>query len=173
MLSDAPLSGLRIIEVSSFIAAPLGGMTLAQLGAEVIRIDPSSPPTPARSPTPWSASSTSRASARSSPPALRSLSPASKSLRRLLRSSARTRAPSSRNCGCRADNRGMRRLTDTDGLTEVQRDILRTVRDFVDAEVIPVAPELEHADVRADAAHREGTAEIQKMIIGRALVRDY
>jgi 2-methylfumaryl-CoA isomerase len=37
---DAPLSGLRIIEVSSFVAAPLGGMTLAQLGAEVIRIDP-------------------------------------------------------------------------------------------------------------------------------------
>jgi alkylation response protein AidB-like acyl-CoA dehydrogenase len=40
----------------------------------------------------------------------------------------------------------MRRLTDTDGLTEVQRDILATVRDFVDAEVIPVASELEHAD---------------------------
>lgn len=40
----------------------------------------------------------------------------------------------------------MRRLTDTDGLTELQRDILRTVRDFVDAEVIPVAPELERAD---------------------------
>jgi 2-methylfumaryl-CoA isomerase len=40
MLIDAPLSGLRIIEVSSFVAAPLGGMTLAQLGAEVIRIDP-------------------------------------------------------------------------------------------------------------------------------------
>jgi 2-methylfumaryl-CoA isomerase len=41
MLSDdGPLAGLRIIEVSSFIAAPLGGMTLAQLGAEVIRIDP-------------------------------------------------------------------------------------------------------------------------------------
>jgi 2-methylfumaryl-CoA isomerase len=37
---DAPLAGLRIIEVSSFVAAPLGGMTLAQLGAEVIRIDP-------------------------------------------------------------------------------------------------------------------------------------
>ena len=37
---DAPLIGLRIIEVSSFVAAPLGGMTLAQLGAEVIRIDP-------------------------------------------------------------------------------------------------------------------------------------
>jgi 2-methylfumaryl-CoA isomerase len=36
----APLSGLRIIEVSSFVAAPLGGMTLAQLGADVIRIDP-------------------------------------------------------------------------------------------------------------------------------------
>jgi 2-methylfumaryl-CoA isomerase len=39
-LDDAPLAGLRIIEVSSFVAAPLGGMTLAQLGAEVIRIDP-------------------------------------------------------------------------------------------------------------------------------------
>ncbi|MGH3250691.1 MAG: CoA transferase [Trebonia sp.] len=37
---DAPLAGLRIVEVSSFVAAPLGGMTLAQLGAEVIRIDP-------------------------------------------------------------------------------------------------------------------------------------
>ncbi len=34
------LSDLRIVEVSAFIAAPLGGMTLAQLGAEVIRIDP-------------------------------------------------------------------------------------------------------------------------------------
>jgi 2-methylfumaryl-CoA isomerase len=36
----APLDGLRIIEVSSFVAAPLGGMTLAQLGADVLRIDP-------------------------------------------------------------------------------------------------------------------------------------
>src|SRR5690554_5010520 len=35
-----PLAGLRIIEFSAFIAAPLGGMTLAQMGAEVIRIDP-------------------------------------------------------------------------------------------------------------------------------------
>lgn len=37
---DAPLRGLRVVEVSAFVAAPLGGMTLAQLGAEVIRIDP-------------------------------------------------------------------------------------------------------------------------------------
>jgi len=28
---EAPLHGLRIVEVSAFIAAPLGGMTLAQL----------------------------------------------------------------------------------------------------------------------------------------------
>jgi len=35
-----PLSGLRIVEVSSFVAAPLCGLTLSQLGAEVIRIDP-------------------------------------------------------------------------------------------------------------------------------------
>ncbi|WP_237213301.1 CoA transferase [Falsiroseomonas oryziterrae] len=37
---DAPLAGLRLVEVSAFVAAPIGGMTLAQLGAEVIRIDP-------------------------------------------------------------------------------------------------------------------------------------
>ncbi len=34
------LKGLRVVEGSAFIAAPLGGMTLAQLGAEVIRFDP-------------------------------------------------------------------------------------------------------------------------------------
>jgi 2-methylfumaryl-CoA isomerase len=34
------LSDLRVVEVSAFIAAPLGGMTLAQMGADVIRIDP-------------------------------------------------------------------------------------------------------------------------------------
>ncbi len=36
----APLAGMRVVEVSSFVAAPLGGLTLAQLGAEVIRVDP-------------------------------------------------------------------------------------------------------------------------------------
>lgn len=35
-----PLSGLTVVEVSSFVAAPLCGMTLNQLGAEVIRVDP-------------------------------------------------------------------------------------------------------------------------------------
>ncbi|MGB6453703.1 MAG: CoA transferase [Streptosporangiaceae bacterium] len=35
-----PLAGLRVLEISSFVAAPLGGLTLAQLGAEVIRVDP-------------------------------------------------------------------------------------------------------------------------------------
>lgn len=40
MSAGAPLDGLTVLEVSSFVAAPLGGMTLAQLGAEVIRIDP-------------------------------------------------------------------------------------------------------------------------------------
>jgi len=34
------LDGLRVVEISSFVAAPLGGLTLAQLGADVIRIDP-------------------------------------------------------------------------------------------------------------------------------------
>jgi 2-methylfumaryl-CoA isomerase len=33
------LEGLQVIEGSAFVAAPLGGMTLAQLGADVIRFD--------------------------------------------------------------------------------------------------------------------------------------
>ena len=40
----------------------------------------------------------------------------------------------------------MRRLTETDGLTETQRDILGAVREFVDAKIIPVASELDHSD---------------------------
>ncbi len=39
MMNVAPLEGMRIIEGSAFVAAPSGGMTLAQLGAEVIRFD--------------------------------------------------------------------------------------------------------------------------------------
>jgi 2-methylfumaryl-CoA isomerase len=35
-----PLDGLRIVEFSAFVAAPSAGLTLAQLGAEVIRVDP-------------------------------------------------------------------------------------------------------------------------------------
>jgi 2-methylfumaryl-CoA isomerase len=35
-----PLSDVTVIEVSSFVAAPLCGMTLNQLGAGVIRVDP-------------------------------------------------------------------------------------------------------------------------------------
>ena len=34
-----PLEGLSVIEASAFVAAPSGGMTLAQLGADVIRFD--------------------------------------------------------------------------------------------------------------------------------------
>jgi 2-methylfumaryl-CoA isomerase len=34
------LAGVRIVEISSFVAVPLAGMTLGQLGAEVVRVDP-------------------------------------------------------------------------------------------------------------------------------------
>ncbi len=34
------LQGLRIVEGAAFVATPLGGMSLAQLGADVIRFDP-------------------------------------------------------------------------------------------------------------------------------------
>ncbi len=40
----------------------------------------------------------------------------------------------------------MPRLTETEGLTELQRDILRAVHDFVEAEIIPVATELDRTD---------------------------
>jgi len=38
------------------------------------------------------------------------------------------------------------RLAQTDGLTDVQQEILSTVRSFVDKEILPVATELEHRD---------------------------
>jgi alkylation response protein AidB-like acyl-CoA dehydrogenase len=40
----------------------------------------------------------------------------------------------------------MGRLCETDGLTDVQTEILKTVRSFVDKEILPVANELEHKD---------------------------
>jgi 2-methylfumaryl-CoA isomerase len=39
-MNHALLKGLRVIESSAFVAAPLAGLTLAQFGADVIRIDP-------------------------------------------------------------------------------------------------------------------------------------
>jgi 2-methylfumaryl-CoA isomerase len=38
-VSEGVLSGVRVIEGSAFVAAPTAGMTLAQLGADVIRFD--------------------------------------------------------------------------------------------------------------------------------------
>ncbi|MCU1594707.1 MAG: Butyryl-CoA dehydrogenase, partial [Frankiales bacterium] len=40
----------------------------------------------------------------------------------------------------------MGRLASTEGLTEIQQEILSTVRTFVDKEIIPYATELEHKD---------------------------
>src|SRR5258708_24259262 len=40
----------------------------------------------------------------------------------------------------------MSRLAQTEDLTDVQQEILRTVRDFVEKEIIPNAQALEHAD---------------------------
>ncbi|WP_347057761.1 CoA transferase [Blastococcus sp. HT6-30] len=37
---DRPLEGLRVVECATYVAGPSGGMTLAQLGADVIRVDP-------------------------------------------------------------------------------------------------------------------------------------
>ncbi|WP_343993435.1 acyl-CoA dehydrogenase family protein, partial [Nocardioides dubius] len=40
----------------------------------------------------------------------------------------------------------MGRLCQTEGLTDIQEEILKTVRQFVEEKIIPVAQELEHAD---------------------------
>jgi alkylation response protein AidB-like acyl-CoA dehydrogenase len=40
----------------------------------------------------------------------------------------------------------MSRLAQTDGLTDIQQEIISTVRTFVDKEILPVATELEHKD---------------------------
>jgi len=45
----------------------------------------------------------------------------------------------------------MARLAQTAGLTDIQREILSTVRDFVDKEILPTANELEHADSYPEA----------------------
>ncbi|OJU90230.1 MAG: mesaconyl-CoA isomerase [Burkholderiales bacterium 66-5] len=38
-MAQGVLCGMRVVEAAAFVAAPLGGMTLAQMGADVIRID--------------------------------------------------------------------------------------------------------------------------------------
>ncbi len=40
----------------------------------------------------------------------------------------------------------MGRLCETEGLTDIQEEILKTVRQFVDTKILPVATELEHED---------------------------
>ncbi|EUA49974.1 acyl-CoA dehydrogenase, N-terminal domain protein [Mycobacterium xenopi 4042] len=45
----------------------------------------------------------------------------------------------------------MTRLAQTLGLTEFQTEIIATVREFVDKEVIPAAQELEHSDTYPQA----------------------
>ena len=44
----------------------------------------------------------------------------------------------------------MPRLTETDGPSDLQRDILHAVREFTDAEILPVAGELDHSDTYPD-----------------------
>ena len=44
----------------------------------------------------------------------------------------------------------MSRLIHTYGLTDMQQDMLTTVREFVDAEILPVATELDHSDTYPD-----------------------
>jgi 2-methylfumaryl-CoA isomerase len=39
-MSTAPLAGLRVLKICAHAALPLGGRTLAELGADVIRVDP-------------------------------------------------------------------------------------------------------------------------------------
>jgi alkylation response protein AidB-like acyl-CoA dehydrogenase len=62
------------------------------------------------------------------------------------------------------------RLTETDGLTDVQRDILSAVREFVDTEILPVATELDHADEYPD----EIVAGLKRLgVFGLCIAEEY
>lgn len=39
-MNPALLEGLRVVELSAYVATPLCGLTLAQLGADVVRVEP-------------------------------------------------------------------------------------------------------------------------------------
>ncbi|WP_327288102.1 acyl-CoA dehydrogenase family protein [Streptomyces sp. NBC_01198] len=62
------------------------------------------------------------------------------------------------------------RLAQTDGLTDIQQEILSTVRDFVDKEILPVATELEHRD-EYPSAIVEGLKELG--IFGLMIPEEY
>jgi alkylation response protein AidB-like acyl-CoA dehydrogenase len=64
----------------------------------------------------------------------------------------------------------MGRLQHTDGLSDVQREILATVREFVDEQIIPVATELEHED-EYPTAIVEGLQEMG--VFGLTIPEDY
>jgi alkylation response protein AidB-like acyl-CoA dehydrogenase len=64
----------------------------------------------------------------------------------------------------------MARLAQTDGLTELQTEILRTVKDFVDKEIIPHATELEHKDEFPEAIV-EGMKEMG--LFGLTIAEEY
>jgi alkylation response protein AidB-like acyl-CoA dehydrogenase len=64
----------------------------------------------------------------------------------------------------------MGRLAQTDGLTDVQQEILRTVREFVDKEILPVARQLE----REDAYPQEIVDRMREMgLFGLTIPEEY
>src|SRR5205085_1291976 len=64
----------------------------------------------------------------------------------------------------------MARLAQTDGLTDVQREILSAVKTFVDKEIIPYATELEHKDEFPEAIV-EGMKEMG--LFGLTIAEEY
>jgi hypothetical protein len=149
-VQSGPLRGLRVIELSNFVASPSGKMTLAQLGADVIRVDPigGGPDTDRWPLAPTERVCIGRGSTRAN---VGELVEASGEQGGIVPTNARglgfPRLAELRRRGIMGSYlRNDKTDCNMNSPDDDERAIVATVRDFVDRDVRPVAQELEHSN---------------------------